>query len=1724
MLATRGAGGDAPPLPRRSGHRAGERLRRACTLALPCVVAALLWCGAAAQAQSVRTDFYGTNGTVNAEVLSGNTLYLGGSFTRVGPQTGCGVPLDAVSGAPVAGFPLVLGQVNAVAPDGAGGWYLGGSFTSVGGLARSNLARVLADNSVSAWNPGANGIVRTLVVDGGVVYVGGEFSSAGGQVRSDIAALDAVTGLATTWAPQANGSVRALAASGGIIYAGGQFLSIGGQARNRIAALDATTGLATAWAPGSDGTVRALAVSGGMVYAGGFFSSIGGQVRGNLAALDAASGLAVLGNPNATGQVATLVVSGGTLFVGGAFGSVGGKTRSNLAALDPATGLATAWNPGASAQVLALAVHDGLLYAGGDFLSVGGQARGRIAAVDVASGSVTAWDPSAYGTVSALAADGGTVYAGGSFAGIGGLERNNLAALDVTTGAATTWAPSVDGQILGLAMTEDAVYLGGGFTTVGGQPRGNLAAVSVSSGLTTPWNPGADGQVLALDISGETVYAGGLFSSVGGQSRDNLAALDATSGLATSWNPGPDGQIVVVGVSGGTVYAGGSFSHAGGQSRNNLAALDAATGSATAWNPDPNGTIRALALGCGTVYVGGFFTTIGTQARNRLAALDATTGLASGWNPGADGPVLALTLSDGTVYAGGVVGFIGGQPRNRVAALDPTSGAATSWNPNANGTVRALVVGGGSVYAGGSFGAMGSLPLANVAAIAADHNLACSTIALTPPTLPAGVVGATYAQTLTASGGTAPYCYAVTAGQLPPGLVLDVGTGALSGTPTTVGAFAFSIDASDVKACSGTRTYVLSIFSTPAQSNVAANTSGLCISPAHPCVRVPFVFDRAEASPALALSVTFQIDLSKLALCTTSPWGSIHAGTWLAGFSRSFQVVDNGGGSYTVDQAILGTPCGATGGGQAFTVDLKSVDGDGSGALTVTAVSARDCSNNPIAALPGSPAALAILNSPIAILPGTLPGGSTGVAYSQALTAAAGAAPFTFALSAGELPDGLALSSAGSLSGTPTVSGTFSFTVGVTDANDCTGSQPYSLDIVCSPLALRTNPPPAGVVDVPYSQALRVVNGRAPFTFVLADGELPPGLVLAADGVISGSPTAAGTSWFTVGVSDANGCSGSRGYLVNVFATAPQSFVAADPSGLCISVAHSCVSVPFVFTRADAVPARALSATFQLDVSKLALCTPANPAASVHVGSWLAGYARSLQVIDNGGGSYTVDQAILGGACGATGGGQVFTVDLKSVGDDGAGLITTTAVSVRDCGNLPIPAAAGAPVAITIDYNGPTSITDLAAAQVLTGNGTGGTTGIALTWASGGAGTVSLYRAPFGSYPEYDDDVAVTPPNPTLAPGTPWTLAAASATSGYVDHPPARGFWHYVALVTDECGSPSTASNMTSGTLDYHLGDVSDGVTVGQGNNHVGTEDISLLGANYGIGDAEISARHVEYLDVGPTTDGLPGSRPKPDDQINFEDLMIFATNYTAVSGPALATSATGAQPAAARDEFIVLAPSLVAPGPAVTATLRLRGAGRIQGFSAQLGWNASVVRPLAMQSSRFIEAQGGVVLSPRPGAVDAALLGARSQGMAGDGIVAMVTFEVLRAGDAAIRLAGVVARDPANRPIATEEVQQTSRPEPPGQTLLFAPTPNPFRGRGTLTFSLAEPGPVELSMYSVDGRRVRTLASGPREAGVFHITWDGADDGNRPVAPGVFYARLSAAGRQFTKRLVYLR
>ena len=170
-----------------------------------------------------------TNGSVNTIVNDNinGLIYLAGSFTLVGPNSGPGVPFDVTSGTAVSTYPRANGTISAAISDGNGGWYIGGNFTNVGGLTRNRLAHILANGSVDlSWNPNADNGVRALALNGSIVYAGGGFTNIGGQARIFIAALDASTGLATTWAPNANNPVNVLAFSGSTVYAGGVLASL----------------------------------------------------------------------------------------------------------------------------------------------------------------------------------------------------------------------------------------------------------------------------------------------------------------------------------------------------------------------------------------------------------------------------------------------------------------------------------------------------------------------------------------------------------------------------------------------------------------------------------------------------------------------------------------------------------------------------------------------------------------------------------------------------------------------------------------------------------------------------------------------------------------------------------------------------------------------------------------------------------------------------------------------------------------------------------------------------------------------------------------------------------------------------------------------------------------------------------------------------------------------------------------------------------------------------------------------------------------------------------------------------------------------------------------------------------------------------------------------------------------------------------------------------------
>lgn len=473
-------------------------------------------------------------------------------------------------------------------------------------------------------------------------------------------------------------------------------------------------------------------------------------------------------------------------------------------------------------------------------------------------------------------------------------------------------------------------------------------------------------------------------------------------------------------------------------------------------------------------------------------------------------------------------------------------------------------------------------------------------------------------------------------------------------------------------------------------------------------------------------------------------------------------------------------------------------------------------------------------------------------------------------------------------------------------------------------------------------------------------------------------------------------------------------------------------------------------------------------------------------------------------------------VTITVQGDGTSEADETFTVNLSNAVNATIGTADGTGTILNDDALG-----DLAAAQQTTGNDTDGTTKITLTFtAPPGAAAIEVYRAGYGGYPEYDDNGGAVPPAPgAYPPSAPWTLTGVTA-NGAADETATRDYFYYVVYTQNGGGVWSPPSNVTTGTLNYHLGDVSNGTTPGQGDNLVNPEDISLLGSNYGIVLGPLDP--AGYLDVGPTGDLSVSALPTTDHVIDFEDLVMFAINYGLVGAPQ-----TGVKPmraTAAADAIVLHAPDRTSVGGTIDVALTASGTGLVHALSVALGWDPAVVEPVGYSTGPMLEEQGGLLLSARAGVLDAALLGRERDGLAGEGTLATMTFRVLAEGDPKFAIASVTARDGANRAVPVAASTGLVPRPVPLTTSLSGAVPNPVRGSTAIVFGLAQGGPGEVSLYAVDGRRVRTLARGFLEAGEYRLDWDGRDDDGQTLAPGAYFVRLVAPGVQLTRKLTFLR
>ena len=673
----------------------------------------------------IRNDFWDTDGSVHAILATNGVVFVGGSFSHVAPRIKKVAAVHAYTSEPIPSFPAITGgNVAIIVPDENGGWYLGGDFTAVGGVSRTNLAHLYSDFSVDPiFAPNPNGTIRTLLLDGAALFVGGSFSEISGQNRSRLAALDAGNGAAHPWNPGADDDVLSLQVLDDTIYVGGRFGRLGGQTRQRLAAVT-RDGALLPWAPQLNGDVFTIGVNDDAIFVGGNFSFANGSARGGLAAFNRVTGQLVSSwNPNprdglAPGSVTTVRVVCNTVYVAGRFTSIGGFGRSRVAAVDSNTGQVLAWDARLSpfrsgtlpSSVQVLEVSGSTVFIGGEFNAAAGTARRDLLAVDSVTGTLMSWNPGLDGGIVALGVVGRVLLAAVEI-GPGGVERRNVAAFDEMTGRALNWSPNPDDSVLALAFAGDTLFIGGSFSNVGGLPRGRLAAVDANTGVVrTDWVVNANSNVQALALSGNRLFVGGSFTTLTGITRRGLAAVDADTGLLVpGWSPHADGgDVRALAEANGTLFVGGSFAQIAFIDRSRLAAVSSASGAVLPWNPGADGNVRALLLAGGAVYVGGQFTTVAGQTVPGLAALNVASGQAIPWilgSPSIPPDVRALAISGSVIYLGGGVLELGVARRFGVAAV-LTNGTVLPWNPGSSdrNVVNSLGLSDRAAYAGGAPG------------------------------------------------------------------------------------------------------------------------------------------------------------------------------------------------------------------------------------------------------------------------------------------------------------------------------------------------------------------------------------------------------------------------------------------------------------------------------------------------------------------------------------------------------------------------------------------------------------------------------------------------------------------------------------------------------------------------------------------------------------------------------------------------------------------------------------------------------------------------------------------------------------------------------------------------------------------------------------------------------------------------------------------------------------
>src|SRR5450759_1902052 len=366
------------------------------------------------------------------------------------------------------------------------------------------------------------------------------------------------------------------------------------------------------------------------------------------------------------------------------------------------------------------------------------------------------------------------------------------------------------------------------------------------------------------------------------------------------------------------------------------------------------------------------------------------------------------SLPDGTV---GVA-----YPPQTLTASGGTPPYSWSWSPAVPGLSPINGVISGTPTQAGQYAFTLQVTDANYAIEPRTFTIAIrqASLIITTPSLPAATVGGAYPpQTLTASGGTQPYSWS-----MPPavpgldfGNYVTIGVGVISGTPTQPGQYTFTVKVTDANNATDTKTFTVTV--------KPAGAALLTITTDSPL-------------PNATVGKLYQQAISATAGTQPYKWRFVLGS--LLGFISAIDP-DTG--------VVSGTPQ-ASDAGKTIVFDVQVTDATGQAATKRFTVVAIGISTGPLKIATTSP----------------LPDGSVGLRYWQPSTATGGSLPYQWSWT-GNTPSGLNIDGAsGTISGVPTTTGTFTFTVQVTDSQGADDAKQFTLTVGIDPNIVPTGPQP----------------------------------------------------------------------------------------------------------------------------------------------------------------------------------------------------------------------------------------------------------------------------------------------------------------------------------------------------------------------------------------------------------------------------------------------------------------------------------------------------------------------------------------------------------------------------------------------------------------------------------------------------------------------------------------